>query len=339
MVLDGSSISHRRFTDFPSLLRAGDVLVLNETRVISARLFGIRRPGGGKAEILLLRPTSTPRYDPTATSWLALVKPARKLHPGSVVSFGDLGSVTVSAQRENGMREISLDLTVPLEDFLLRAGRMPLPPYVRAPSPREAAHYQTIFARIPGSVAAPTASLHFTAQLLAAIEQRGVQLAKIILNVGLGTFRPITSRTLDEHRMHSESYSMDQDTVETVKKAKQEGRRIVAAGTTVVRALEGCLARYGELRAGDSETDIFITPGYRFAVVDALLTNFHLPRSTLLVLICAFAGYEQTRAAYEQAIREKYRFFSFGDAMFIPKPTPPMPNRPNVTPAFPSLSC
>lgn len=317
MVLDGGTILHRRFFDFPTLLGEGDVLVLNETRVIRARLLGTRQPGGGSAELLLLRPAKTSRYDANASSWLALVKPGRKLHRGSIVRFAAFGQAKVLAEREDGVREIAFDLNLPFENFLARAGEMPLPPYIPNATAQEWAGYQTVFARIPGSVAAPTASLHFTPEVLEAVAQGGVQIAKITLNVGLGTFRPIAKESLDDHRMHYESYSIDAGTAHTIKRAKEEGRRVIAAGTTVVRALEGCVAQHGELRAADGETDIFITPGYRFEITDALLTNFHLPKSTLLVLVSAFAGPNAIRAAYKEAIREKYRFFSLGDAMFI----------------------
>ncbi len=290
--------------------------------MIPARLFGTRQPGGGRVEIMLLRPTATSRYDPNASSWLSLVKPARKMHTGTIVSFAEFGSAHVASQREDGIREIAFDLTLPFEDFLARAGTMPLPPYIHHVSQEEKMNYQTVFAQIPGSVAAPTASLHFTPQLLESIQARGVQVAKIVLNVGLGTFQPIATQTFDDHKMHAEYYSISAVAVNMVNRAKEEGRRVIAAGTTVVRALEGCMARYGELRAVDDETDIFIAPGHRFAVVDALLTNFHLPKSTLLVLVSAFAGRHTVRSAYEEAISQNYRFFSFGDAMFITQPSP-----------------
>ena len=317
MVLDGDRILHHRFVEFPDFLRQGDVLVLNETRVIAARLFGTRQPGGGSVEILVLRPAQTSRYDPIATSWLALLKPGRRMHPGTIVRLGEFGQAKVLAEREDGMREITFDLNLPFDDFLARAGQMPLPPYIPNATAQERAGYQTVFARIPGSVAAPTASLHFTPELLKTVEKRGVQIAKIVLNVGLGTFRPIESESLDDHRMHSESYSIHAGAAHAIKRAKEEGRRVIAAGTTAVRALEGCVAQHGELRVGDGETNIFITPGYHFAIVDALLTNFHLPKSTLYVLVSAFAGCNTIRAAYQEAIQQNYRFLSLGDAMLI----------------------
>ncbi len=320
MVLDGDTLQHRRFTDFPTLLRKGDVLVLNETRVIAARVFATRPPADRRVEILFLRPAQGARHDPTATKWLALVKPARRIQIGARLSFADLGSATVVGTRVDGVREILLDLTVPFEEFLSRAGHTPLPPYIKRAPPDAETSYQTVFARIPGSVAAPTASLHFTPELLETIAERGVSVAKIVLDGGLGTFRPISSETLDDHQMHAEAYSIDERAAGIITAARKEGRRVIAAGTTVLRALEGCVAEHGQLRVGDGETNIFITPGYRFTVVDALLTNFHLPKSTLFVLVCAFAGRSAIFFAYQEAIRNEYRFFSFGDAMFITHP-------------------
>ncbi|HET6894763.1 MAG TPA: S-adenosylmethionine:tRNA ribosyltransferase-isomerase, partial [Candidatus Baltobacteraceae bacterium] len=198
-----------------------------------------------------------------------------------------------------------------------RAGRLPLPPYIHNESAQAQERYQTIFAREPGSVAAPTASLHFTQAVFDALHARGVQMVKLVLDVGLGTFRPMQSDRLDEHVMHSESFSIPQHTVDAIALAKREKRRVIAAGTTVVRALEGSAAKYGAPHAGEDETDLFITPGFRFRVIDAMITNFHLPQSTLLVLVSAFAGRENILHAYEEAVRREYRFFSFGDAMFI----------------------
>ena len=309
-------IEHRTFADLPEYLRDGDLLVLNETRVIAARIAG-RRPTGGAVEILLLRPAGSQRYDPLATRWQALVRPARRLSAGERILFGELGEARVLAVLPDGMRELEFTLAVPFEAFLERAGRLPLPPYVHNDSDEAQARYQTIFARDPGSVAAPTASLHFTQNVFDRLAGRGVRLAKIVLDVGLGTFRPMQSEHVDEHRMHAETYSIPQEAADAIAQAKREGRRVVAAGTTVVRALEGSASANGTVRAGRAETDLFITPGFRFRAVDALITNFHLPRSTLLVLVSAFAGRERVLAAYRCAVAMGYRFFSFGDAMFL----------------------
>jgi S-adenosylmethionine:tRNA ribosyltransferase-isomerase len=238
MVLEGAAMQHRRFADLGQLLRPGDVLVLNETRVIAARLFG-RRASGGRAELLLLHPADSMQYEPNASRWIAMARPARRLRRGDRVAFGELGQATIRVELEEGLREIELSLTVPLEEFLDRAGRMPLPPYIHDRSPRAEERYQTVFARVPGSVAAPTASLHFTPELLRDIERNGVDVVRLSLNVGLGTFRPVTGDTVEEHVMHAEAYAISPSVVESLQRARDDGRRIVAAGTTVVLALEG----------------------------------------------------------------------------------------------------
>lgn len=317
MVLRDDEIRHRRFADLAQLLLHDDVLVLNETRVIAARLVG-RREGGGRAELLLLHPAGTLRYDATALRWIALVRPARRLRTGRRVLFGELGEAMILGELEDGTREIELSLALPLERFLEEAGRMPLPPYIRNESREAQEHYQTVFARVPGSVAAPTASLHFTPELLRELEGR-VEIVRISLDVGLGTFRPITSAAIEEHVMHAEAYTIGRQAAATLERARRDGRRIVACGTTVVRALEGNLRDFGRIEAGDHATDLFITPGFCFRAVDAMITNFHLPRSTLLVLVSAFGGFERIRRAYAQAIAQRYRFYSFGDAMLISK--------------------
>ncbi|MGC1379878.1 MAG: tRNA preQ1(34) S-adenosylmethionine ribosyltransferase-isomerase QueA [Candidatus Baltobacteraceae bacterium] len=317
LVLDGASTFHRRFRDLPERLDPGDVLVLNETRVIAARLHGERLPGGGRVELLLLHPAQTLRYDARALRWTALARPARRLHAGQRISFGEFGEATVRREAEEGVCEIELHLQLPLERFLERAGRMPLPPYIHNDSAEAQERYQTVFARLPGSVAAPTASLHFTTDVLDRIAKRGVTIVRVCLNVGLGTFRPVSDERIDRHQMHAEAYAIGPEAAETLAVALREKRRIVAAGTTVVRALEGNVRAFGEIRAGEHATDIFITPGFDFRVVGALMTNFHLPRSTLLMLVSAFAGRERVLHAYGEAIAERYRFYSFGDAMFV----------------------
>jgi S-adenosylmethionine:tRNA ribosyltransferase-isomerase len=315
-VLRRGEMEHRTFRDLPEYLRKGDVLVLNETRVIAARIFGTRSTGG-RVELLLLRPSHHGRYDPAATQWQALGKPGRHLREGRCISFGDLGEVKVLRVHDDGVRDVEFSLRVPFEEFLERAGRLPLPPYIHNESKEAQERYQTIFAREPGSVAAPTASLHFTEHVFEALRERGVHLVKLVLDVGLGTFRPMQGERIAQHVMHSESFSIPPETADAIAAAKREGRRVIAAGTTVVRALEGCAVKNGAVRAGAGETDLFITPGFEFRVVDAMITNFHLPHSTLLVLVSAFAGRETMLRAYEEAIRREYRFFSFGDAMYV----------------------
>jgi S-adenosylmethionine:tRNA ribosyltransferase-isomerase len=317
MVLDGDRIEHARFRDLPLFLRPNDVLVLNETRVIAARLFGRREPSGGRVELLLLHPASSARYDAAAVRWIALARPARRLRVGERVRFEPSGSAVVLAELDDGAREVAFDLDEPFAEFLERAGRLPLPPYVHDDSAENRERYQTVFARVPGSVAAPTASLHFTSELLAQIEGLGVTLARIVLDVGLGTFRPMTVERIDEHVMHAETYEVPASAAAAIAQARERGGRVMAAGTTVVRALESAAGEDGTVAPGEGSTSLFIAPGYRFRIVDALVTNFHLPQSSLLVLVSAFAGRGRVLLAYEEAVRERYRFFSFGDAMFV----------------------
>ncbi|MBC5815928.1 MAG: tRNA preQ1(34) S-adenosylmethionine ribosyltransferase-isomerase QueA [Candidatus Eremiobacteraeota bacterium] len=317
LVMRDGLLEDARFSGLPRYLRAGDLLVLNETRVIAARLFGIREGSGGAVEVLLLRPAAQQRYDARALRWQALVKPGRRLRTGMRILFGSDASALVAADLHEGVRELEFTLTVPFEQFLERAGRLPLPPYIKNESQEAQEDYQTIFAREPGSVAAPTASLHFTDAVMNELAEGGVQLVRLTLDIGLGTFRPMKGNRLSEHHMHAESFAVPAKTAEAVARAKAEGRRVIASGTTVMRALEGSAAKHGVVRAGEDETDIFITPGFSFRIVDALITNFHLPQSTLLVLVSAFAGREAILHAYQTAVERGYRFFSFGDAMFI----------------------
>jgi S-adenosylmethionine:tRNA ribosyltransferase-isomerase len=317
MVLDGDRIEHARFRDLPRFLRPNDVLVLNETRVFAARLFGTRESSGGRVELLLLHPASSARYDATALRWIALARPARRLRVGERVRFEPSGSAVIVAELDDGARELEFALDESFAEFLERAGRLPLPPYVHDDSDQNRERYQTVFARVPGSVAAPTASLHFTPELLAQIERLGVTLARIVLDVGLGTFRPMMVERIDEHVMHPETYEVPTAAAEAIAEARKRGGRVIAAGTTVVRALEAAAEEEGTVGPGEGSTDLFITPGYRFRIVDALVTNFHLPQSSLLVLASAFTGRERILRAYEEAVRERYRFFSFGDAMFV----------------------
>ena len=309
-------LEHRLFSDFPVLLRKGDVLVLNETRVIRARLRGRREPGGGAAELLLLAPLGGERYAAHAKHWSALARPGRKLHVGARIQLGAGAQARVTGVRPEGVREIAIDFEGTLDELLEAAGEAPTPPYIGAPSAAAVAGYQTVFARVPGSVAAPTASLHFTQAILDSLRAGEVEIVRLVLDIGLGTFKPMEHERLDEHVMHTERYAIPAPTLAAILRAKAQGRRVVAAGTTVVRALEGA-ARAGPLQAGAGSTALFITPGFDFQIVDALLTNFHLPRSTLLVLVSAFAGCERIAAAYKEAVAQRYRFFSFGDAMFL----------------------
>jgi S-adenosylmethionine:tRNA ribosyltransferase-isomerase len=317
MVLAGEAITHRWFRDLPLLLKPGDLLVLNETRVVAARLIGTLTAGPRTIELLLLHPAESLRYDPAALRWTALARPARRLRAGERVAFGALGQATVTRELEDGLREIELALQVPFEEFLARAGRMPLPPYIHNESLEAQARYQTVFARIPGSVAAPTASLHFTPGLLERLERAGIEIVCLTLDIGLGTFRPVRAERIDEHRMHAERYTIAPAAAQAIERARREKRRIVAAGTTVVRALEGNVRECGHVTAGEYTTDLFITTGFEFSAVDAMITNFHLPRSTLLMLVSAFAGRARILRAYAQAIEQGYRFYSFGDAMLI----------------------
>ncbi len=320
LVVDDGPLRELRFRDFATLLRAGDVLVINETRVIRARLRGTREPGGGGAEILLLRPSAGGAFDPAAPLWDALVRPGRRLRTGARVFFGADGFAEVVEVLAGGLRRVRFELGIAFEEALERHGELPLPPYVGEGDAARSARYQTIFARVPGSVAAPTASLHFTPAVLAALAARGVEVVPLVLDVGLGTFRGMEGESIDGHRMHAERYAIPAATARAVNAARADGRRVVAAGTTVLRALEAsALSNDGSVAIGEAETDLFVSPGFRFAVTDALLTNFHLPASTLLVLVAAFAGYERTVEVYRYAIEQRFRFYSFGDAMFVGK--------------------
>ncbi|MFL6292766.1 MAG: tRNA preQ1(34) S-adenosylmethionine ribosyltransferase-isomerase QueA [Thermoanaerobaculia bacterium] len=304
LVLDAEGPDrHRRVRDLPrqpGLLRAGDLLVLNDTRVIPARLYGHR--GEGRMEVLLVEKLAD-------REWEALVRPGRRARPGAEITFDGL-SAEVVAKREDRYR---LRFSEPVEPHLDRLGHVPLPPYIHRPdqaSDRE--RYQTVFARTPGAIAAPTAGLHFSEELLEEIAAAGIGIARVTLHVGIGTFKPVSAERVEDHRMDRERYEVGEETAEAIRRTRESGGRIVAVGTTVVRTLE---SSGGE--AGSGSTELFITPGFRFRVVDVLLTNFHLPRSTLLMLVSAFAGRERVLAAYEEAIREGYRFYSYGDAMLV----------------------
>jgi S-adenosylmethionine:tRNA ribosyltransferase-isomerase len=311
LVLDAEGRDrHRKVCDLPRLLRAGDLLVLNDTRVIPARLFGLREGGGGgRMEILLIEKTGEREWD-------ALVRPGRRARLGTVLRFGDELTAEVIDKRDDRYR---LRFQEPVEPHLDRLGHVPLPPYIRRPD-REAdrERYQTVYARSPGAVAAPTAGLHFTEAMLEETAAAGVSIARVTLHVGIGTFRPVSVDRVEDHRMDRERYEVGEETAEAIRRTRESGGRIVAVGTTVVRTLESAaLTGDGEVRPGGGSTELFITPGFRFRAVDVLLTNFHLPRSTLLMLVSAFAGRERVLAAYEEAVRAGYRFYSYGDAMLV----------------------
>lgn len=307
------TIAHRTFRDLAELIPAGDALVLNETRVFPARLIG-RRQGGGEAEIFLLNPVG----EAGENLWTALVRPGAKLKPGRSVRIADDLQVDVVASDDDGTRTVRLVTPLPVDKALDRYGRIPLPPYIdRDPAPEDAERYQTVYARERGSVAAPTAGLHFTPTLLAALEEKGVRLVRIVLHVGVGTFRPVEVEDPAEHRMHFERYHVAPAAAATLNEVRAAGGRIWAVGTTVTRTLETVTGDDGVVRSGDGWTNLFIRPPYEFRAVDALITNFHLPRSTLLMLVAARAGYEATMRAYREAIAEGYRFYSYGDAMVV----------------------
>jgi S-adenosylmethionine:tRNA ribosyltransferase-isomerase len=307
------SFRHLRFRNLPDLIAAGDILVVNESRVIPARLLG-RKPTGAPSEVLLLRPAR--EDDPYL--WEALVRPGGKLKPGRRVVVADDLEVVIVDSAGDGGRIVRLETPLPVEEALERHGHVPLPPYLeRDDEPGDRERYQTVYAREPGSVAAPTAGLHFTPELLAALEAKGVEVARVLLHVGIGTFRPLEVEDPRGHRLHREVYDVSAETSERVNRVREAGGRVWAVGTTVVRTLESVADEGGRLAPGSGETDLFIHPPYRFRAVDALITNFHLPRSSLLMLVAAFAGYDRTMAAYGEAIQEGYRFYSYGDAMAV----------------------
>jgi S-adenosylmethionine:tRNA ribosyltransferase-isomerase len=301
------------FRDLPRLLRPGDLLVVNRSRVFPARLLG-RRDGGGAAEVFLLRDVGDER-------WEALVRPGRRLRPGAVISIdGGLSAVVeTAAVGTEGRRVVHLRAeNGPLEAALERAGHVPLPPYIRRPDrPDDRARYQTVYAREKGSVAAPTAGLHFTPSLLDALRAAGLGVAELVLHVGPGTFRPVTAAEVEDHRLEPEPYLIPAETADAIAAARTRGGRVVAVGTTVVRALEAAARDEGTVSAGAGETALVVRPGFTFRIVDALITNFHLPRSSLLLLVAAFAGRERVLEAYEEAVRRGYRFYSYGDAMLL----------------------
>ena len=301
---------HRHFYDLPEYLHPGDCLILNDSRVLPARLLGQRLPGGGACEVLLL-------IDKGEGTWECLVRPGRKMKPGAKLSFGD-GELTAEVTEElpGGNRLVHFDYEGIFLEVLERLGKMPLPPYIKEEL-QDSERYQTVYSKVLGSAAAPTAGLHFTPELLEKIAAMGVNIGYVTLHVGLGTFRPVKEDNIEEHPMHSEYCVVPPETAELINRTRAAGSRCICVGTTSCRTLESFAAEDGHMEPSAGWTDIFIYPGYKFKVMDALVTNFHLPESTLVMLVSAFAGREHILNAYAEAVREKYRFFSFGDAMFI----------------------
>ncbi|MCX7951812.1 MAG: tRNA preQ1(34) S-adenosylmethionine ribosyltransferase-isomerase QueA [Clostridiales bacterium] len=312
MVLDKKTgnIEHRIFRDILEYLNEGDCLVLNNSRVIPARLFGEKEDTGAKMEFVLLK-----RID--KDKWETLVKPGKKARTGSRFVFGN-GELrcTVLDNTESGGRIIEFEYNGVFEEILDKLGNMPLPPYIKAEL-KDRERYQTVYSKVEGSAAAPTAGLHFTHELLEKIQEKGIKIAYLTLHVGLGTFRPVKVENIEEHKMHSEFYMIDEENAQIINNAKKSGKRVIAVGTTSCRTLETAASEEGNVVPSSGWTDIFIYPGYRFKCVDALITNFHLPESTLIMLVSALAGRDNILNAYNTAVNEKYRFFSFGDAMFI----------------------
>lgn len=311
---------HHRFRDLPALLAPGDLLVLNRSRVFPARLRG-RRAGGGEAEILLLRPQAADAAGASEQAWRALLRPGRRLRAGDEVHVSEDLVVVIGAGRAgpDGSRPVLLRARgTTVADAIERAGHVPLPPYIRRPDHHgDRQRYQTVYAREPGSVAAPTAGLHFSERLFAELAAAGLSWAELVLHVGPGTFSPVRVERVEQHRLPPEPFTIPPETARAVADARARGSRVVAAGTTVVRALESAATAEGGVLPATAETDLVVVPGFRFRVVNALLTNFHLPRSSLLLLVCAFAGRERVLAAYADAIARGYRFYSYGDAMLI----------------------
>lgn len=315
---ESGKLEHRVFKDVVNYLRPGDCLVINDTRVIPARLFGVKADTGAKIEVLLLK-----RRDQNI--WETLVKPGRKCRPGTEIVFGEgLLRGTVLDVVEEGNRLIRFSFEGIFEEILDRLGQMPLPPYITHQL-QDKNRYQTVYAKHDGSAAAPTAGLHFTKELLQQVQDMGVKIAHVTLHVGLGTFRPVKVDNILDHHMHSEFYMVEEAEAKKINDTRAAGGRVICVGTTSCRTVESAAGEDGKVRAGSGWTDIFIYPGYKFKVLDCLITNFHLPESTLVMLVSAFAGREHTLEAYQEAIRERYRFFSFGDAMLIldqPSPEP-----------------
>ena len=305
---DTDEVSHRIFRDLPEILRPGDLLVRNNTRVLPARLYGFT-PHGGKVEVLLLKRRSL-------AEWEVLVKPGKKAREGAELFFSEELSLVVKGRTGEGERIVEFRYDGVFEDIISRLGEMPLPPYIHEKL-ADGERYQTVYSKVNGSAAAPTAGLHFTPALFDRLREKGVETADILLHVGLGTFRPVKAEEITRHHMHSEYYEIDEINADKINRAKREGRRVIAVGTTSVRTLESVADENGFVRSCRGNTEIFIFPGYRFRCVDGLITHFHLPKSTLIMLISAFLGREKTLELYNLAVKNRYRFFSFGDAMLL----------------------
>jgi len=313
MVLDKKTgdVSHKHFTDILTYLKAGDTLVLNDTKVIPARLYGEKIGTGGAIEFLLLKRSTQ------ENCWEIIVKPGKKAREGAKFSFGGGKLLAeVVEVKDDGNRIVKFSFDGIFENILDEIGQMPLPPYIKEKL-ADKNRYQTVYSKYEGSAAAPTAGLHFTKQLLATIREMGVSIAYVTLHVGLGTFRPVKEENVLDHKMHTEEYFITEEAADTINKTHERGGRIISVGTTSTRVLESVADENGHVHACHAQTEIFIYPGYKFRVIDALITNFHLPESTLIMLVSALAGQEHVLAAYKEAVKEKYRFFSFGDAMLI----------------------
>ena len=304
------TIEHKVFHDIIDYLKAGDVLVVNNTRVIPARLYGTKRETNAKMEILLLKRLNL-------TDWEVLIKPGKRAKIGSIIDISDELSLKVVSDTDFGGKVVSFIFDGVFENILDRVGVMPLPPYIKAQPNKFKERYNTVYAKVDGSAAAPTAGLHFTTELMEQLKKKGVIITNVLLHVGLGTFRPVSEDDILKHDMHTEYYEVSEETAEIINKAKREGRRVIAVGTTSVRTLESATNDDGIIVPQKNTTSIFIYPGYKFKMVDAMVTNFHLPKSTLIMLVSAFMGRDETIRMYEEAVREKYHFFSFGDATFI----------------------
>lgn len=311
LVLDKKTgeIKHERFDNIVDYLDEDDVLVLNNTKVLPARLIGVKEETNAVIEVLMLKETDS-------NIWECLCKPAKRVKIGTIINFGNLLKLKCVSEHDEGIRRFEFIYDGILYEILDKLGEMPLPPYIHEKL-EDKDRYQTVYAKKEGSAAAPTAGLHFTKELLEKVKEKNIMVEEITLHVGLGTFRPVSVDDVTKHKMHSEFYEMDKDVAARLNKAKKEGKRIIAVGTTTTRTLETIMNLYGEFKETSGWTDIFIYPGYEFKAIDALITNFHLPKSTLVMLVSAFAGKDNIMNAYKTAVNEEYRFFSFGDSMFI----------------------
>ena len=306
---DTSVIEHKHFYDIADYFKAGDVLVVNNTKVIPARIYGVKEETGAKIEVLLLK-----RHD--LTEWEVLMKPGKRAKVGTIITFDENLKLEVIEELGQGKKKVRFMFEGVFEDILSNIGSMPLPPYIKEKL-KDKTRYNTVYSKIDGSAAAPTAGLHFTPELLDKLRAKGVIVTEVLLHVGLGTFRPVSEDNILNHEMHTEYIEVTQDTADIVNKAKEEGRRVIACGTTSIRTLESASVGKGKIEAIKKDTNIFIYPGYEFNIIDGVITNFHLPESTLIMLVSAFLGIDNTLNMYNTAVKEKYRFFSFGDATLL----------------------